>query len=194
MRRAVCLILVAALAVSAANCNGRERVAPPRDVTEIEPLSTQKDTATEIADFTLNDLDGKAVNTADARKGKILVLKFGATWCAPCTQQIPHLNKVAATYPGKVAVIDVDSEETAARVKAHALRHKVAYPVLLDTDDKIAQAYRVDVIPTVIVADKNGTIVYRGNYTSFNMLKSKIGPLLKQSDDTPVAETKGAGQ
>jgi peroxiredoxin len=182
------------LAVSAANCNGRERVDPFSDATGTGPALTPVDTAIGIADFTLDDLAGKAVNTADARKGKVLVMKFGATWCPPCTQQIPHLNKVAETYAGKVAVIEVDGDEPAARVKAHAQRHKIAYPVLLDTDDKIARAYRVDVIPTVIVADKNGKIVYRGNYTPFKILKSQIDPLLKQPEPKPVAETKGVEQ
>lgn len=194
MRRALCLVLVAMLAVPAANCSGRKHVDPSRDTGDIGPPPTPKNTATEIADFTLNDLAGKAVNTTDLRKGKILVLKFGATWCPPCTQQIPHLNKAAATYAGKVAVIEVDIEEAAAKVKAHAQKHEITYPVLLDEDGKIAKVYRVSAIPSVIVADTDGKIVYRGHYTPFNVLKSKIDPLIRLSEDKPAAETKGVEQ
>ena len=179
MRSGICLILVAVLAVSAARCNGTEETTPAPDVTKSSAPPKPKDTTVEIADFTLKDLAGKAVNTADARKDKILVLKFGATWCPPCTRQIPHLNKVAAAYAGKVAVIEVDLRESAAKVKAHAEQHKVTYPVLLDETGKIGRAYHVRGIPSVIVADKNGKIVYRGNYTPFSVLKAKIDPLLK---------------
>lgn len=179
MRKAICLILVAVLAVSAARCNGTEATTPASSAAN---SGSPKDTTVEIADFTLNDLAGKAVNTADVRKGKILVLKFGATWCPPCTRQIPHLNKVAATYPDKVAVIEVDKEEPAAKVKAHAQQHKITYPVLLDETGKISKVYHVRGIPAVIVADKNGKIVYRGYYTPFKKLKATIDKLLREDE------------
>ena len=179
MRNIISLILVAVLAVSAASCNGTESAPPASDAAKSNAAAAPKDTTVAIADFTLNDLDGNAVNTADVRKGKVLVLKFGATWCPPCTAQIPHLNKIAATYAGKVAVIEVDIEEPAAKVKAHAERHKITYPVLLDEDGKIGAAYRVSGIPSVIVADKDGKIVYRGNYSPVELLKAQIDPLLK---------------
>lgn len=176
MNRTLCFVLVAVLAVSTAWCNGTGQAQPPDTPAKAAP----KDTNVEIADFTLKDLAGKAVDTAKARKDKVLVLKFGATWCPPCTRQIPHLNKVVAAYPKGVAVIEVDIREPAAKVKSHAARHKVAYPILLDTNGAVAGRYRVRGIPAVIVADKNGKIVHRGHYTPFKVLKAKIDPLLKK--------------
>ena len=159
-------------------CNGSGQMAgnpkPPK-AADAKP----KDVNVEIADFELKDLTGKTVNTAEARAGKVLVLKFGATWCPPCTAQIPHLSKAVATYPGKVIVIEVDIKEPAEKVKAHAAKHGAKYTILLDETGKVAATYRVRGIPAVIVAGKDGKIAYRGYYTPFKALKEKIDPLLE---------------
>lgn len=179
MNRIAWLSLAALLLIAApVACNGNGQVAEdPKTPKAAE--AKPKDVSVEIADFELKDLTGKTVNTADARAGKVLVLKFGATYCPTCTQQIPHLTKVAETYPGKVIVIEVDIDEPAANVKAHAAKHGAKYMILLDEAGKVAATYGVREIPAVIVAGKDGKIAYRGHYTPFKALKEKIDPLLE---------------
>jgi peroxiredoxin len=133
----------------------------------------------QFVDFQLKDLDGKDVKTADLRKDKILVLKFGATWCPPCTAQIPQLNKVVASYPAdKVVVLEVDLQEPAEKVKEHGKKHEVKYMVVLDPDGGIARQYHVGGIPTVLVVDKAGKIASRSFYTPFDALKKTIDSLM----------------
>jgi len=131
-----------------------------------------------VIDFELKDLDGKAVKTAEARKDKPVILKFGATWCGWCNRQIPHLNQVQKEYGKKVAVIDIDVREAASRVRAHNKKRGVAYLTLLDPDGAVAGKYGVSGIPVVIVADKTGKIVYRGYFTKYEVLKKVLDRLL----------------
>jgi peroxiredoxin len=135
-----------------------------------------------VADFKLEDLSGKKVDTTDFRKDKVFVLKFGATWCGWCNRQIPHLNKVQKEYGDQVAVLDVSVREKAEKVKPHNKKHKVNYKTVLDTDGSVAGQYGVRGIPVVIVANRKGKVVYRGHYTKFEVLKKHITPLLKKDE------------
>jgi thiol-disulfide isomerase/thioredoxin len=132
----------------------------------------------QVIDFELKDLDGKTVSSADVRKGKVLVLKFGATWCGWCNKQIPQLNGVVAHYGNKVAVLDVDVEEPADKVRRHNASYKTTYMTVLDPDGAVADSYGVRGIPVVLVVDPAGKIIYRGNYTPSRRLQEIIDPLL----------------
>ena len=136
-----------------------------------------------IVDFTLRDVKGRKISTAKARKGKIFVLKFGATWCGWCNRQVPHLNRVVKEYGKKVRVIDVDVREEADRVKAHNKRLGAKYLTVLDTTGAVAARYGVRGIPVVIIADKEGTILFHGNYTPFDQLKKVIDNALAKDEE-----------
>ena len=170
MKKLACLVAVAAMFL----------MALPQSLAAQKPSKV----GDAIVDFQLKSLEGKLVKTAKERKDKVLVLKFGATSCPPCTYQIPHLNKVVKEYAKKpVVVIDVDIREPAARVKAHNRRHRTNYVTLLDSNAKVAIKYGVRYIPLVIVADKKGKILYRGYFTPFNVLKRLIDGALKEKTE-----------
>lgn len=132
-----------------------------------------------VVDFELKGLDGKAVKTEEARKDKVFLLKFGASWCVWCNRQVPHLNKVTEEYKDKVAVLDVDVKEEADKVREHNKKVGTKYTTLLDPDGKASAQYAVRGIPVVIVADKAGKVAYRGYYTDYAKLKEVIDGLLK---------------
>ena len=128
-----------------------------------------------ITDFKLTSLDGKVVETAEACKGKVLVLKFGASWCPYCNPQIEELKKAEKHYRGqKVALVEVAVGEDADQVRKHMKKYGASYTVLLDGDGVVAGKYEVEGIPVVIVADASGKVVYRGYYTKFQQLKKVI--------------------
>ena len=135
-----------------------------------------------VIDFELKNLAGESVRSLEARKGKVLVLKFGASWCPYCNLQIKELKKVDEQYAHKgVAVIEVAVGEGAAHVRDHLKKYGVAYPVLLDGDGSVAGKYGVEGIPVVIVADASGNVVYKGNYTKFAKLRQLIDSVLRRS-------------
>lgn len=144
-----------------------------------------------VIDFTLRDLRKRKVATAKGRKDRVFLLKFGATWCGWCNKQAPHLNAVLKAYGKKVFVLDVDSKEKAADVKTHNKKLRTKYLTVLDPVGKVAASYGVGGIPVVIIADKKGTIVYRGYYTPFNKLKQVIDALIEQEKEEEEEKKEG---
>jgi len=173
MRKLVCAAL-AVLLMSALASSVRAAAKPA-------PKPPQK--GDKIVDFTLRDLRKRKVATAKGRKDRVFLLKFGATWCGWCRKQAPDLNSVVKAYGKKVFVLDVDKLEKAAVVKAHNKKLRTKYLTVLDPVGKVAARYGVSGIPVVIIADKKGTIVYRGNFTPFNKLKKVIDALIEQEKE-----------
>lgn len=136
----------------------------------------------QIIDFKAKDLDGKELNTADLRKEKVLILKFGASWCGWCNRQSPVLTKIQKEYADKVVVIDVASKEPLApeKYKEHKAKNGgEGYVTLLDTNAAELGKYQVRGIPLVLVADKNGKITFKSAYTDYEKLKAEVEKALK---------------
>jgi thiol-disulfide isomerase/thioredoxin len=106
---------------------------------------------------TLSDLTGARVVLPDAYAGKVLVIHFWASWCAPCFREIDALESVFGEYRARgVAPVSVNVGETRG-VVADALRNRtVSYPILLDTDATTARLYGVAGLPTTFVLDRKG--------------------------------------
>lgn len=108
--------------------------------------------------FSLNDLSGKQVNIAP---GKLTVLNFWATWCPPCQAELPELQKFVDAHGTELAFYAVNIQDPPENAKSFMQRKNYNIPVLLDTDGKVAETYRVNSIPTTIVMDKQGIIRFR---------------------------------
>jgi peroxiredoxin len=109
-------------------------------------------------DFTLEGMDGKPVKLADL-KGSVVVLDFWATWCPPCRKGLPHLDKLYQANKGKgLKAFAVDLKETKDEVKQFVEQTKLGVPVLLDTDGKVAESYKVSGIPQTVVIGKDGKV------------------------------------
>ena len=106
---------------------------------------------------TLSDLTGARVVLPDAYGGKVLVIHFWASWCAPCLREIDALESLFGEYRARgVAPVSVNVGETQG-VVADALRNRtVSYPILLDTDSATARLYGVVGLPTTFVLDRKG--------------------------------------
>jgi thiol-disulfide isomerase/thioredoxin len=106
-----------------------------------------------------------AVASWPSLRGKVVVLEFWATWCAPCVAQIPHLNALAQSLASSnVQFIAVDDEDPAV-VREFLARKPIAGWVGLDTSSKILDAYGVEFRPTLFVVDTEGRIAASFNPT-----------------------------
>ena len=116
--------------------------------------------AKDVFSFTVRRLDGSAV-TLDSLKGKIAVLSFWATWCAPCRELEPIFNTVARTYGRNpdVAFFAVDVDEDEAQVPGFVAHEKWDVPVIYS--DGLDVFMKADTFPTVVVLGRTGEIVYR---------------------------------
>jgi len=115
--------------------------------------------------FSLRNLEGKEVALADF-KGKIVVLDFWATWCAPCKASFPAMQKLMTQHP-EVAFLFIATNETQAnapaRIKSYIHDQKYPFQVLLDEPladapqtFRVVSAYKPEGIPAKVVIDKNG--------------------------------------
>jgi peroxiredoxin len=121
--------------------------------------SKDKGAATSAApDFALQDLSGKVVKLS-AQKGKVVLIEFWATWCPPCRESIPWLNKMQKHYAEKGLVILAVSVDEGGwdDVQKFAAEHKITYPVLQGTED-VSGKYLVRLIPAMFLVDKQGII------------------------------------
>lgn len=107
--------------------------------------------------FSVASLTGPPLTLAGFR-GKPLLLNFWATWCVPCRQELPALQRFATDQGGRWAVVGLDELEKAADVQAFAHGLGVTYPLAVDSDGSIAQRYRVQGLPTSFLVDAGGII------------------------------------
>jgi len=135
--------------------------------------------------FVLRKPDGTPVPLA-GMKGKIIVVSFWATWCAPCRELEPIFAQVAQDYAGRPDVIflaaNIDEDKT--RVQPFLAREKISVPVVFA--DGLDEFLSVHSLPTVIVLDRSGKIVYRSegyNLEDFaSVLSAAINAELVQTD------------
>ena len=110
--------------------------------------------------FAGKDLDGKEVRLADL-KGRVVLLDFWATWCGPCVQVLPEVQKVAdhfAKQPVTVLGINQDAGGSGKRLVKFLEKKQVKYRQVLDGNSEISSQYYVQGIPCMVLIDKKGVI------------------------------------
>ncbi len=109
--------------------------------------------------FSLTDTEGKPLNLADL-KGKVVLLDFWATWCAPCKVEIPHFVEMQKKYgPQGLQIVGLSIDDDAKPVREFTQKMGMNYPVAL-ADEKLTTQYGgILGLPVAFVIDKNGNIV-----------------------------------
>jgi len=137
-------------------------------------------------DFVLTNLSSKTVRLSDF-KGKVVLLDFWATWCAPCREEIPELIQLQRQYSSKgftVLGVALD-EEGAAVVKPVAHRLDINYPVVIGTLQVAAAYGGIEALPTTFLIGRNGKILktYVGSREK-SEFQQDIASALKQARST----------
>jgi peroxiredoxin len=124
------------------------------------PVST-KPVEGKAQDFMLKDLNSRKFLLSE-QQGKPVLLIFGTTWCPTCRSEIPHYKKIHETYAGRgLVVANVNIQEPHEKVSRFAEKYQLPYKVLLDDTGRVAEAYRIVGVPTLILIDKEGRILSR---------------------------------
>jgi thiol-disulfide isomerase/thioredoxin len=106
----------------------------------------------------LRDLEGKE-HRLDDHRGKVVVINFWATWCEPCREEMPSLNRLKAQMADTpFAILAIDMGEGEGRIKSFLEKTPVDFPVLLDRDSAVAKSWKVRVLPTTLVLDPDNRI------------------------------------
>jgi cytochrome c biogenesis protein CcmG/thiol:disulfide interchange protein DsbE len=114
-------------------------------------------------DFTLPTIDGQQVSLREYR-GKVVFLNFWATWCIPCREEMPALERLHQTYHQSqdLVVISIDYKESAEQVKAFFQQHGLSFPALLDQSGSVSREYLVTGMPTTYLIGRDGMLLARG--------------------------------
>lgn len=112
----------------------------------------------EAPGFSLINLNNQELSLSDYR-GKKVFLNFWASWCPPCRQEMPDMQKLHEEHGSEIVVLAVNIGEPKATVANFMMDNKLNMSVLLDLNKSTAQNYLVRAIPTTYIIDKNGIIM-----------------------------------
>ena len=114
----------------------------------------------EAPDFTFPDLDGREVSLSDHR-GKVVLVNIWATWCPPCRQEMPSMQRLYEKFKGEnfeILAIGIDSEGREA-VAPFMSKMNLTFPALLDPGETIRSLYGITGVPESFIIDKQGILV-----------------------------------
>jgi peroxiredoxin len=114
---------------------------------------------TKIIDFELDDVGGTPVKLS-SYKGKVVFLNFWATWCPPCRDEMPSMQKLYDKFKNRgLEIVAVDLQEDVKSVKAFLEKYSLTFTVLLDKAGKIGAAYGARSIPTTYIIDRESNVI-----------------------------------
>jgi thiol-disulfide isomerase/thioredoxin len=110
-------------------------------------------------DFTLKAIDGKPV-TLSSYRGRPVVLTFFASWCHPCEEDMPVLERAQRDSGGRIAVIGVNYQDFASDTVDFVHRLGVTFPTLVEdsTENPVAKRYDVHAMPDTLFVDARGVV------------------------------------
>lgn len=141
------------------------------------------------ADLTLADLNGKRMHLRDYR-GQIVVLNFWATWCSPCTHEIPLLVQAEKDYKSRGVIFigaSLDESKTRSVIPAFLNRYQVTFPIWVGASaDDLAKLGMGEAVPATAFLDQDGRIVARvSGEIRDSELKERIEWLLSDHTGAP---------
>lgn len=108
----------------------------------------------------LQDLAGNA-HRLESYRGQVVLVNFWATWCEPCREEMPSLERLRQSLQGRpFTVLAVNLAEPPSRIRAFLEKMPLGFPVLLDRDTAAAKAWKARILPASYVVDAHGRIRY----------------------------------
>lgn len=133
--------------------------------------------------FQLTSLAGTK-QSLNQYRGKVVLLNFWATWCKPCTKEMPAMQAAydALREEGFV-VLAINELEDIPKVRAHIEEHGHTFEVLLDPDNHVANQYGVVGLPVSIFIDKTGHVrkIVKGGLLTEQSIAETVQPLLLET-------------
>lgn len=109
-------------------------------------------------DFTLNDLDGVS-HALDGAKGRVVVLNFWATWCPPCVDEMPSLQKLHRALDDKgLQVMAVSVDERYSDIVEFVNEYDLTFMILHDDGKKVSRKYQTFRFPETYIIGRDGTL------------------------------------
>jgi len=111
-------------------------------------------------DFTLRSVGGSNLRLAEQR-GQVVLVNFWASWCGPCRQEMPQLDRLYQKYRSSgFVLLGVNVDDDARKAGDVAAKLGVTFPVLLDTDKAVSKLYDLSTMPSTVIIDRDGKVRY----------------------------------
>ncbi len=133
-------------------------------------------------DFRLVDLDGSSQSLSQYR-GKIVLLNFWATWCKPCTTEMPAMQASLDKLRDKgFVVLAINELEDEAKVREHVKQNGHTFPVLMDRENKVANQFGVFGLPVSVFIDQQGRVqeYIKGGLLTEKLIEDIVAKIQKQ--------------
>jgi thiol-disulfide isomerase/thioredoxin len=150
--------------------------------------------------FSVTTLDGKHLSL-DSLAGKVVLIDFWATWCGPCREALPHIQKIAHKFEGQpLVVLSVSLDDNEGKWKDFVAKNGMTWMQYRDGgfDGRIAKQFNVDAIPATFTIDADGVLEdqHVGDADIEGKLKKLIARAAEKANQKPaqvVAEKSAAG-
>ncbi|RLQ92793.1 thiol-disulfide oxidoreductase ResA [Planomicrobium sp. Y74] len=145
MRTAILLVMIGAITFTIYNGVTKEK-------SELLEVGDQ------APDFALTDLNGKRHQLSDYR-GQGVFVNFWGTWCKPCEKEFPLMEKQYQVYKEKgVQILAVNIAQSDYEVEQYAERKNLTFPIVIDKNKSVMEAYNIRPLPTTILVNPDGEI------------------------------------
>jgi len=125
------------------------------------PVCSQASQVGSLApDFSLTDLNDKTF-TLQQFRGKVVLLDFWAPWCAPCREELPHLDALYQKYNNDgLVILGIDIVPSEKLVSEFLQKVPITFTILIDRKNTVTREYRIRSLPAVFLVGKDGVIHY----------------------------------
>ena len=135
-------------------------------------------------DFNLQNIDGDTILLSDLR-GQAVLLNFWGSWCPPCKEEMPAMQKVYQDYQDQgfsILAVNAAFQEQPGAVTEFLFENAFDFTVLLDTEGVVSQQYQVHAFPTSYFIDSDGIIqeIVIGGPMAEALLRTRIENLLEE--------------
>ncbi|OGQ83863.1 MAG: hypothetical protein A3F90_00910 [Deltaproteobacteria bacterium RIFCSPLOWO2_12_FULL_60_19] len=163
--KSLCAALCILLVVASAQAFFHKKAEKPAAGTELfDKLMVEKpEKALRAPDFTLQDLSGKRLSLKDF-KGKLVFLNFWATWCIPCRDEMPQMEKLHREFKSQgLEIVAVNFREDKQTVKKFVAELGLTFRILLDSDGSVSNEYGAWSLPLSYFVDRKGIFIGKVN-------------------------------
>jgi thiol-disulfide isomerase/thioredoxin len=131
-------------------------------------------------------LDGSKFNL-DAMGGRVVLIDFWATWCGPCNEELPHVQKIAKEFAGQpLVIISVSWDNDEAKWKDFIEKHEMTWVQYRDADHKLSEQFGVNSIPHYFTIDSDGVLTAE-MMGSGSDVEGKLKKLIKRAQQSQAS-------
>jgi thiol-disulfide isomerase/thioredoxin len=157
--RAVATVVLSLSVAAVGGCGGGPKK-PANSATSSDGKSGPAEVGKPAPELSVDTVNGKGKVSLESLQGKVAVVDFWATWCAPCKQSFPKLEELSKQNPDKLQIVGIAVDDQVDGVADFAKQNGATFAIAWDNGHSIANRWKVDTMPTTYVLDATGTVRY----------------------------------